>query len=73
GYWHARSLDYTSGSFARQFEWMRLPGDLVFIFFGAVPLTIAACKAYWSVAATRADPDRTLVRNAAPETQATRR
>jgi nitric oxide reductase large subunit len=27
-------------------EWMRLPGDLVFIFAGAVPLAIAACKGW---------------------------
>jgi nitric oxide reductase subunit B len=66
GYWHGRSLAYTGGTLARQLEWMRLPGDLVFIFLGAVPMTIAACKAYWSVAATRADPDRTLLRNPPP-------
>lgn len=65
GYWHARSLDYTGGVLARRLEWMRLPGDLVFIVFGAVPLAIAAFKAYWSIAATRADPDRTLLKNAA--------
>jgi nitric oxide reductase large subunit len=30
----------------RLWEWLRLPGDLVFILFGAVPLTIAASLAY---------------------------
>jgi nitric oxide reductase subunit B len=58
GYWHARSIAYTGGETARQLEWLRLPGDLVFIVFGAVPLTIAALKAYWSVIATRSDQDR---------------
>jgi nitric oxide reductase subunit B len=28
------------------FEWLRLPGDLVFIVFGAVPLLIASLKGY---------------------------
>jgi nitric oxide reductase subunit B len=58
GYWHARSIAYTGGETARLLEWLRLPGDLVFIVFGAVPLTIAALKAYWSIIATRFEHDR---------------
>ena len=46
GYWHARSLDYTATALARTLEWMRLPGDVVFIVFGSVPLSIAAVKAW---------------------------
>jgi nitric oxide reductase subunit B len=38
---------------ARLIEWLRLPGDPVFIIFGAVPLTIAAIKGYIGVRATR--------------------
>jgi nitric oxide reductase subunit B len=53
GYWHARSLAYTGTDTARLVEWLRLPGDLVFIIFGAVPLTIAAIKGYIGVRATR--------------------
>jgi len=49
GYWHARSLEYTASTTARTLEWMRLPGDLVFIFAGSVPLAIAAVKAWWGV------------------------
>jgi len=49
GYWHARSLAYTGTDGARLVEWLRLPGDLVFIIFGAVPLTIAATKGYVSM------------------------
>lgn len=49
GYWHARSLAYTGSDTARLLEWLRLPGDLVFIFFGAVPLTIAAVKGWLAV------------------------
>ena len=37
GYWHARSLDYIGSGRSRLIEWLRLPGDLVFIVFGAVP------------------------------------
>lgn len=45
GYWHARSLAYTGGSLARLLEWCRLPGDLVFIVFGVVPIAVAALGA----------------------------
>ncbi len=51
GYWHARSLAYTAGTLARTLEWMRLPGDLIFIVFGSVPVVIGALLAYrhlWS-------------------------
>ncbi len=51
GYWHARSLAYTGTSTARMFEWLRMPGDLIFIFLGAVPLAIAAIKGYIGVRA----------------------
>lgn len=46
GYWHTRSLDYLGTERARVIEWARMPGDLVFILFGAVPLVIAAVKGY---------------------------
>ncbi len=49
GYWHARSLAYTATPLARTLEWMRLPGDLVFIFAGAVPLAIAVTMGYLSL------------------------
>lgn len=53
GYWHARSLAYTGSTTARLIEWLRLPGDLVFIIFGVVPIVIAAIKGYIGVRATR--------------------
>lgn len=46
GYWHARSLAYTAGDLPRLLEWLRFPGDVVFIVFGAVPIVIAAGRAY---------------------------
>ena len=48
GYWHARSLAYTGGDLARLLEWSRLPGDVVFIVCGVMPIAIAACRAYLS-------------------------
>ena len=41
GYWHARSLAYTATPLARTLEWLRMPGDLVFMFAGALPLAAA--------------------------------
>jgi nitric oxide reductase subunit B len=41
GYWHARNIAYTGSEAARFLEWLRLPGDLIFILFGAVPLVLA--------------------------------
>lgn len=52
GYWHARSLDYIGNERSHLIEWLRLPGDLVFILFGAVPLVIASVKAYIGVRAS---------------------
>lgn len=46
GYWHARGPLYTTSKTVQFFEWMRMPGDVVFIVFGAVPLAIAAIKGY---------------------------
>lgn len=46
GYWHARSFAYTGGDLARLLEWCRMPGDLVFIALGVVPMAIAAVRAY---------------------------
>lgn len=46
GYWHARSLAYTAGTVPRLLEWLRMPGDLVFIFLGVLPIAIAMCLGY---------------------------
>ncbi len=55
GYWHARSLDYTESERSRLIEWLRMPGDLVFILLGAVPLVIASIKGYLGVRAAAND------------------
>ena len=49
GYWHARSLEFIGSDRSRLLEWLRMPGDVVFIVFGAVPLVIAATKAWMDV------------------------
>jgi nitric oxide reductase subunit B len=51
GYWHARSLDYVGSERSHLIEWLRMPGDLVLIIFGAVPLVIATIKGYLGVRA----------------------
>src|SRR3546814_9230178 len=47
GYWHARSHEFIASKHSLVIEWMRMPGDVVFIVFGAVPLLIATLKAYF--------------------------
>jgi nitric oxide reductase subunit B len=51
GYWHARSLEYIGSDRSHLIEWLRLPGDVIFILFGAVPLVIASIKGYLGVRA----------------------
>ncbi|WP_243361116.1 nitric-oxide reductase large subunit [Fundidesulfovibrio terrae] len=46
GYWHARGLDYLNQDLVRMIEWARMPGDVVFIAFGAVPMAVAAVLTY---------------------------
>ena len=51
GYWHARSLDYMNQPSVRFIEWLRMPGDVVFIAFGVIPAVIAAGKVYTRIRA----------------------
>lgn len=53
GYWHARGLDYIASERSHLIEWLRLPGDLVFIVFGSLPLAIAAIKSWLGIRATK--------------------
>jgi nitric oxide reductase subunit B len=48
GYWHARSLAYTATPSARTLEWLRMPGDLVFMVGGALPLALAMVRGYFA-------------------------
>jgi nitric oxide reductase subunit B len=46
GYWHARSREFLETPLVQTLEWLRMPGDLVFIVFGVVPLVIATGRTY---------------------------
>ena len=57
GYWHARGLDYIGSDRSHWIEWLRLPGDVVFIALGVVPLVIASIKGYLGVRAAASEPN----------------
>lgn len=44
GYWHARSPEFFARADVRVLEWLRLPGDIVFIAGGIVPLVYLAVR-----------------------------
>lgn len=46
GYWHGRSPAFVYDSAMALIGWLRMPGDLIFIIFGAIPYLIAACKTW---------------------------
>jgi nitric oxide reductase subunit B len=46
GYWHARGPQFLGTKSMRLIEWLRLPGDLVFIALGVLPACIAAIWTY---------------------------
>ena len=54
GYWHARSAAFGHSPLKQTLEWARLPGDLIFIVLGVVPLVIAALKTYFGLYRTPA-------------------
>jgi nitric oxide reductase subunit B len=45
GYWHARSAAFLHQRLFLLLEWLRLPGDLVFIGLGVVPLVLYGAPA----------------------------
>lgn len=49
GYWHARSPEFLNQRIVRIIEWLRLPGDVVFIGLGVFPALIAVGLTYRSV------------------------
>jgi nitric oxide reductase subunit B len=46
GYWHARSEAFLNQELVVMLEWLRLPGDVVFIALGVMPMVIAAGWCY---------------------------
>ncbi|WP_433501271.1 hypothetical protein ACQP1K_13715 [Sphaerimonospora sp. CA-214678] len=60
GYWHARSLKYLTNPTNSLIEWLRLPGDAVFIVGGTLPfLYIAWLGLRHAAKATPATPGET--------------
>jgi nitric oxide reductase subunit B len=49
GYWHARSPEFLNQDFVKVIEWLRMPGDLIFIGLGIVPLVLAGLVTYKSM------------------------
>jgi nitric oxide reductase subunit B len=47
GYWHARRLTFLMGGAYHKLEWLRMAGDLVFLFAGALPITLGALRSVW--------------------------
>ncbi len=45
GYWYARSLEFLQQPWVNLLEWLRLPGDVLFIAGGAVPLFLLCVRA----------------------------
>ncbi|QEX15420.1 nitric oxide reductase [Hypericibacter terrae] len=72
GYWHARSLALTATPLMRTLEWMRLPGDLVFIFLGAVPFLLAVLQGYWRMRRGSPHPAGGMLHRPAPARDAER-
>jgi nitric oxide reductase subunit B len=56
GYWHARSIEFFEEH--AYIEWLRLPGDAVFI-AGVVPLVILTARSVFRPKASRASLDAT--------------
>jgi nitric oxide reductase subunit B len=46
GYWHARQIDFFMQPAVRFAEWMRLPGDLLFIVGGILPVVYLALRMF---------------------------
>jgi nitric oxide reductase subunit B len=46
GYWHARGPEFLNQKTVRILEWLRMPGDLVFIGLGVLPAVAAAVITY---------------------------
>jgi pyruvate dehydrogenase (quinone) len=47
GYWHARRLTFLMGGTYHKLEWLRMVGDMVFLFAGALPITLGALRSIW--------------------------
>jgi nitric oxide reductase subunit B len=65
GYWHARSLGFSMSGAPHALEWLRLPGDALFILGGALPLVWMCVRAVRFPNAARTETPEALF-HAAP-------
>jgi nitric oxide reductase subunit B len=47
GYWHARRLTFIMGGTYHKLEWLRMIGDMIFLFAGALPIALGALRSIW--------------------------
>jgi nitric oxide reductase subunit B len=47
GYWHARSPEFHAQPLVRSLEWARLPGDVLFIVGGILPIVYLALRTFY--------------------------
>ena len=47
GYWHARRLTFLMGGLYHKLERVRVAGDTIFIFAGAVPIALGVLRSVW--------------------------
>jgi nitric oxide reductase subunit B len=60
GYWHARAPEFLTQPWVHALEWARLPGDVLFIVGGAVPLLILCLRAVRHRNPVRHEPETEL-------------
>ena len=68
GYWEARDLRFLTEDTNTLLEWLRLPGDLVFIVGGALPVLYIASSA--SATRSSASPSRSRRTSSSPRSTA---
>jgi nitric oxide reductase subunit B len=47
GYWHARRQTFLMGGAFHELEWLRIVGDMTFLFAGALPIALGALRGVW--------------------------
>lgn len=59
GYWHARGPEFLSKGTMHLMEWFRLPGDVVFLALGTIPLVVATALTYRVIKASSREAQQT--------------
>jgi nitric oxide reductase subunit B len=56
GYWHARETAYLMSGYFHTLEWIRIFGDLTFIFVGVIPIVFAILRTFLAHGFSSFDP-----------------